>query len=90
MARELSSFSCPVEGCPGTCRPYKGDGRFYVHREVHINIPTSFTIPKCDVCLQDAFPNEDLYTALVGVMEIEYQRHADMIRSIKEQAARVQ
>jgi hypothetical protein len=62
--------------------PTAKDGRFYPHRgNVYINVPSSFVIPKCERCGTDML-TDDLYKALLQVLEVEYQRHAAMIREI--------
>ncbi len=76
------SVPCAIDGCGGIAVPTKKDGRFYPHRgNVWINVPESFVIPKCDKCGLDMF-SEDLHKALIQVLEVEYQKHADMIRKI--------
>jgi hypothetical protein len=83
----VAKVLCPVEGCGGVAVPCYKDGRFYVHRgNVFINVPKTFMIPKCDRCGTDLFPEgSGLDTALVQVLEAEYQLHADMIRGIVQQ-----
>lgn len=84
------AIPCVVDGCNGIAIPTKKDGRFYPHRgNVFINVPASFVIPKCDKCGTDMF-TEDLHQALIQVLEVEYQEHADLIRKIVEKDAKVQ
>ncbi len=75
------SFNCPREGCGGSARAVRKDGRFYTHRNVQINVPASFVIPRCEKCQKD-FMTDAMFVALTSVLEVEYQRHVDMIRKI--------
>lgn len=76
------TVKCAVEGCGGTAVPTQKDGRFYPHRgNVFINVPRSFVIPKCNRCDMDMLTDE-LLAALTEVLEVEYQVHAAMIRTI--------
>ena len=72
---------CPVDGCDGFLIPTRKDGRFRVHRNVLINVPRGFVIPRCSNCRQDHL-SSDLETALTALLEDEYQRHATMIAAI--------
>jgi hypothetical protein len=84
------AIPCAVDGCNGIAVPVKKDGRFYLHRgNVYINVPESFVIPKCDKCGMDMF-TEELHRALLQVLEVEYQVHAEMIRKIIAKDAAVQ
>ena len=75
------TFKCPREGCGGLSRAVRKDGRFYTHRGVQINVPASFVIPRCEKCHKD-FMTDSMFVALTQLLEIEYQRHVDMIRKI--------
>lgn len=75
------SFRCPREGCGGLSRAVRKDGRFYTHRGVNINVPENFIIPRCEKCQKD-FMTDAMFVALTQVLEIEYQRHADIIRKV--------
>ena len=84
----MNTIDCAVEGCGGKAVPTQKDGRFYIHRsnnvdypQVFINVPPSFVIPKCNRCGMDMFTDE-LYKALLQVLEVEYQLHADLIKAI--------
>ncbi len=76
------TVKCPREGCGGEVHPCKKDGRFYTHRNIQINVPETFVIPKCDRCQRDVPLNDTLYVALTKVLEAEYQRHADLIKTV--------
>jgi len=78
----VRAIECAVEGCGGWAVPTRKDGRFYEHRGVFINVPERIVIPKCGTCGMDIF-TDDLYKALLQVLETEYLLHADMIKSIK-------
>ena len=78
----MKSIACAIDGCGGTAVPTQKDERFYLHRgNVFINVPPSFVIPKCNRCGMDMF-TDDLAKALVQVLEVEYQLHAELIRDI--------
>lgn len=79
----MSGIPCVTEGCDGIAVPTQKDGRFYEHREVIINVPKDFAIPKCQKCGTDVF-DEALYKALVQILEKEYQRDAAMIAECRE------
>jgi len=87
---EIPSFDCPAKGCNGKVFPVAMDGRFYIHRNMWINMPRTFVIPRCDTCAQDWF-TKDLEVATNEVLEAEYQIHADMIKKVIQKAqAKVQ
>jgi hypothetical protein len=75
------SFPCPNPNCKGRARPIAMDGRFYFHRQIWINVPEKFLIPRCDICKQDWFTPE-LDQATNELLEVEYMRHAEMIAGI--------
>lgn len=78
----MKAIPCAVEGCGGLAVPTQKDGRFYLHRgNVFINVPPSFVIPKCNRCGMDMFTDE-LGKVLIQVLEVEYQQHADLIKTI--------
>lgn len=80
MARGSLSIPCSNEkkGCSGRVRPVRKDGRFYPHRGILINVPSSFVIPRCDTCGEEVLTDE-LREALAKVLEVEYQRDANLI-----------
>ncbi len=57
------------------------DGRFYTHRGIRINVPAAFGIPKCGKCEKDVM-TDAMFVALTAVLELEYQRHVDIIRKV--------
>jgi hypothetical protein len=81
-AESVKSIPCAVENCGGMAVPTRKDGRFYLHRDVWINVPPHIVIPKCDRCGMDMF-TDDLYKVLLQVLEVEYQVHAEMIKTIR-------
>jgi len=79
----MNGIACVNDGCDGVAIPVAKDGRFYEHREVFINVPSNFMIPKCQKCGTDIF-DETLYKALIQALENEYQQHADIIAECRE------
>lgn len=68
-------------------RKVRKDGRFHVHRGVHINLPSSIVIPRCGKCEGDVIL-EELRDVITEVLEQEFQEHAEWIMeafaSVKE------
>jgi hypothetical protein len=74
-------FQC--RDCEGNVIECFKDGRFYEHRKVLINLPIDFGIPTCMKCGQHWF-SQDLIKRMEAVLEAEYLKDADLIRSIVE------
>jgi hypothetical protein len=74
-------FQCKL--CSGTVVPYAGDGRFYFHRTVMINLPASVYVPRCRECNAD-YVQPELKAVIDEILEMEYKRHEPMIKAAQE------
>ena len=79
--------NCLQPKCGGILRKVRKDGRFFKHRGVYINLPSSIVIPRCGKCNTDSISNK-LRDVITQVLETEFQEHAEIImealESVKE------
>lgn len=71
-------FKCPKLGCGGPVTSYAGDGRFFFHRSILINLPVKLLVPRCQSCKQD-YLTPTLQVAVDKVLDEEYKLHEHFI-----------
>lgn len=73
--------SCRNDGCYGVIVPNAKDGRFYLHRDVYINLPKDYVALRCTGCGEYYFTQESK-AAFFSMLENEYSKHAEMVADV--------
>jgi hypothetical protein len=82
----IEHIICDKNDCGGIVESTQKDGRFYIHKEVYINVPADIPILKCNRCGIEY--HDDISQALLDtVLENEYNNHRELIEEARERDA---